>query len=217
MVGVFGFLWVILHGAGVLYQNLESLSGEGQIRGLHQLVVEVSLIDELSRMTHKFPDSSQHHNMVCLVLQDFLALLNEFLRQCHHLCGKLRLLHLECVHLWPIRHLGYFLEDIPGPTITQRPIHSTGDVFQFPILVLQVGQHGPDPLERGFLKFKIGLVNILPRLLSVWTKLMAVLRSGRPPWSQNDGAVLAFVISTSIPNLYTTSSSSTLLMHPYCL
>ena len=161
------------------------MPGGGRIRWFHQLVVEVRLIDNLSRMTHQIPDSAQYHSLFRLVIPDFLAFLSELLRHCHHLCGKLRLLRLERVHLRLIRHPGYVMEDIPGSTVTQSPAHSTGDVFQLPILVLQVGQLGPDPLEGGFRKLKIGQINILPGLLSAGTSLVAGLRSGCPPWFRN--------------------------------
>ena len=41
----------ILHRTGVLYHNLESLRGGRQIGWFHQLVVEMRLVDDLSRMT----------------------------------------------------------------------------------------------------------------------------------------------------------------------
>ena len=153
------------------------------------------------------------------------------------MCGKLCLHRLKRLHLQPVRHPGYFPEDVPGPTVTQRPADSTGDVFQLPILVLQEGQPSPDSLEGGFRKLEVGHVKILLGLLSTGTGLVAGLRSGCSPgfrngrgWggsgtkgSSDDSSVPASVISMSGPSLYTTlssamvnASSSAALMHPYC-
>jgi hypothetical protein len=64
------FLEQILHGAGVFHRNLESLPGRGRIHCLHQLVVEVSLVDNLSRMAHQLPDSAQHQILLRLIPPD---------------------------------------------------------------------------------------------------------------------------------------------------
>ena len=118
------------------------------------------LRDHLSRMTHQLPNSAQHHGMFRLVLLDLLAFLGELLR--HR--GYLRLLRLECLHLRPIHHLGYLPQNVFGSTVAKGPAHSSSDVLQLKVVVLEVGHFRPDLMEGGFRKLKIGQVDVSPGL-----------------------------------------------------
>ena len=51
----------VLHGPGVLHQDGKRLLGGGRIPYCHHLVVEMRLVDDLSRMAHQPPDRAEGH------------------------------------------------------------------------------------------------------------------------------------------------------------
>ena len=141
------------------------------------------------------------------------------------------------IQLLLIRHPGYLSEDIPWMTIVQRPAYSAGDVFQLPVLVLEVvssaltrwkGVSGSSKLDKS-MSFQ-GCFLLGPALRQ-GCEVVALLGSGTrvdggglvTTGYYEDSTVLVSVTMTSGPSLYTTSSSamvhassSASLMPPYC-
>ena len=98
---------------------------------------------------NQFPDLVNHHCLLRVIALDFFGLLSQFQGHGCHQCNQVSLLSLQRVHLQPICLLGEFPENISGTAVVQCHAHSSGDVLQPEVMVLEVGQLLPDSLERG--------------------------------------------------------------------
>ena len=114
-------------------------------------------------MPNEFPDPTEDHCLLFVVLPDLLALLTQLLSHICPLCVQVRVLHLDLVELLlrlvqflPVRPLRQLPEDVFGSTVIQRLVGPLGDVLQLVILGLDILQLVVDSLEGIFRKIPGG-------------------------------------------------------------
>ena len=127
------------------------------------MVVHTVFVDDLGWLSDRFPDSSEDHRLLRVVLPDLLTLLAQILSHGGHLCVEVGVLRLDLfelplclVKLLSIRPLCKLLKDVSGAAVVQRCVGSPSDVLQPVILSLEVRHVVVHPLERIFGKFPRG-------------------------------------------------------------
>ena len=142
------------------------MPGGSRFSGLHHPVIEVRLVDDLSRMSHQLSDPAEDQRMFRVVLPDLFALLNQFMSHCRYRCRQQSILRVHQLKFLLIRPLRQLLEDIYGSVVVQGHVRSPGDVLQSVELGLELLQLIVDPLEGVFRKFPSGKIHVPPRGLS---------------------------------------------------
>ena len=138
------------------------MSGGSRVSGFHHPVIEVRLVDDLSRMSHELPDPTEDHRLFRVVFPNFFALLTQLLSHGRHMCRQLSIFHLQLLELLPIRSLLQIPKDISDSAVVQGPVCSPCDVLQLVILGLKILQLIVDSFEGIVRKIPGGMVHVLP-------------------------------------------------------
>ena len=147
----------------IFHEDGKGFLGGSQFSRLHHPVIEVRLVDDLSRMSHQLPDLAEDHRMFRVVLPDLFVLLTKLLSHCRYLCRQLSILRLHLLELLLIRPLCQFPKDIFGSAVVQGLVCSPGDVLKSVVLGLELLQLIMDLLEGVVRKIPSGMIHVLPR------------------------------------------------------
>jgi hypothetical protein len=91
-------------------------------------------------MFHHFPDPTEDHRLLCVVLPELFTLLTQLLSHGSNMRGEVRVLRFHMFELLLVRSLRQFPEDVFGSATVQGLVGSPGDMLQPGVLVLQLLQ-----------------------------------------------------------------------------